>query len=140
MGSLYKQFATNPAFETDGIRIEYGVTEGGKPIAFKIARAGGQNKLYGKTLERLSRPYKTQLENGTLDDSVAEKLMLEVFCTAILLGWENVEDASGNVMKFSKENAIKLLTDLPDLYDDLRKQSNKVALFRQSELEEDVKN
>ena len=45
------------------------------------------------------------------------------------LGWEGVEDREGNPMGFSRENVVKLFTDLPELFLDVQQQSQKAALF-----------
>lgn len=135
MGSLYEQFETNANFEKDGINLEYG-----DGVKFRVARAGGQNQAYSKALEKAIRPHRVALANDTLDAGVAEKVLLDVFCSTVLLGWEGVKDRAGVVMPFTKENAIKLMTDLPDLYADIRAQANKVSNFRKEQLETDLKN
>ena len=138
--SLYKQFETNSDFEQNGIEIDYGLNEAGKPIKFKIARAGGSNKAYAKALEKAIRPHKMALDNGNLANDVAEAALLDVFCTSVVVGWTGVTDRNGKDLPFTKANAIKLFTDLPDLYANLRDHSNKAALYRVAEVEDDLKN
>lgn len=138
--SLYAQFETDKVFEQDGIYLEYGPASNGKPIRFKVARAGGANKGYSKSLEKFSRMHRVALENETLSNDVAKKALLDVFCTSVLLGWENVEDRDGKPLPFTRDNAIALMTDLPDLYDNIQKQASKAALFRKAEMEDDLKN
>lgn len=138
--SLYKQFKTDEKFETEGIIIEYGTGANGKPISFRVARAGGNNQKYLKLLESRTKPYRRQLQNDSLDLKVAEKIFLEVFVDSVLLGWENVEDATGVLLPFTRDNAIKVFTDLPDLYNDLREQAAKSSLFRVEIKEVDAKN
>lgn len=138
--SLYKQFATNPELENKGIELNFGVNDDETEIKFYVARAGKSNKKYQKALENAVKPYRRQMQLGTLSDEVSNKIMLEVFATTVLKGWENVQDEKGNVMQFNKENAVKLLTDLPELYDALTAAANDVANFREESLEEDAKN
>jgi len=138
--SLYKQFKTDEKYEVDGINIEYGTGTNNKPITFRIARAGGSNQKYLKLLESRTKPYRRQLQNDSLDLKVAEKIFLEVFVDSVLLGWENVEDAAGVPLAFTRDNAIKVFTDLPDLYNDLREQAAKSSLFRAEIKEVDAKN
>ena len=141
MNPLYAQFETSSDLETTGIKVEYGLNNSqGKPIAFCIARAGGSNKAYQKALEKAIRPHKVLFDNGNMPDDLAEKLMLDVFCSTVLIGWENVEDREGKPLAYNQANAVKLMTDLPELYGDLRQQASKVALFRTAILEDDVKN
>ena len=66
--SLYKLFKTDEKLETDGVWLEYGQTEEGKPIRIKIARAGGRNVAFAKALEKATRPYRKAIQTGTLDD------------------------------------------------------------------------
>lgn len=138
--SLYTQFKTDEKIEQEGINVEYGTASNGKPITFKVARTGGSNTKYLKLLEARTKPYRRQIQNDTLENKLAEKIFLEVFVDSVLLGWENVEDASGTLLVFNRENAIKVFTDLPDLYNDLREQASKSALFRAEIKEADAKN
>lgn len=138
--SLYKQFKTEEKFEQDGIFVEYGTGANGKPITFRVARAGGSNQKYLKLLETRTKPYRRQIQNDTLDNKLAERIFLEVFVDSVLIGWENVEDAAGAPLPFNRDNAIKLFTDLPELYNDLREQAAKSASFRAETKEADAKN
>lgn len=133
--SLYKQFKTDEALETDGLWIEYGVTDTGQPIRIKIARAGGRNTAFSKALERATRPYRKAIQTGTLDNQTADNLYKDVFAETVVLDWINVEDQDGQPMDFKKENVVKLFNDLPDLFNDLREQAANVALFREEVLE-----
>lgn len=138
--SLYSQFETDKSLEQDGIYLEYGPSSNGGLTRIKIARAGGSNKNYSKALEKFSRLHRVSLENETLSNEVAEKALLEVFCSAVLLGWENVDGRDGKPLPFTKENAMALMTDLPDLYANIQKQASKASLFRKGEMEAELGN
>jgi hypothetical protein len=71
---------------------------------------------------------------------VIEKLLREVYAETVVLDWENVEDADGNPMPFNAANAVKLFTDLPDLFRDIQEQSQRSALFRAELLEREAGN
>lgn len=133
--SLYKQFKTDEALETDGIWIEYGTTEAGQPIRIKIARAGGRNTAFSKALERTTRPYRKAIQTGMLDNKTADNLYKDVFAETVVLDWINVEGPDGQLLEFKKENVVKLFNDLPDLFNDLREQAANAALFREEVLE-----
>lgn len=139
---LYNTFKTNPQYEIEGIWVEYGLLDGdeSRPIRFKIARAGGQNKAFQKALEKATRPYRRALQSGMLDDKVADRLYKQVFAETVVLDWTNVTDDTGDVLEFNTENVLKVLNDLPDLFADLREQSGNAALYREELLEEDLKN
>lgn len=138
--SLYTLFKTDANLEKDGIFIEYGEASNGQPTRIKIARAGGQNTAFTKALERLTKPYRKAIQTNSLDDKTADRVYKEAFIDGVLLGWENVEGPDGELLEFNRENAIKLFTDLPDLFRDLREQAENVALFRAEVREVDLGN
>lgn len=138
--SLYKQFKTNENIERDGILLEYGENSKGKPIAIRIARAGGANSQYQKLMEARVKPYRRQIQNETIERALVERLLRQVYAETIVLGWENVEDENGKELAFTVENCVKLFEDLPDLFQDIQEQSQRAALFRQEVLETDSKN
>lgn len=135
MTSIYDMFKTNANLEQDGIWINYGTA--GK---FLVARSGGSNTMFAKVLEAKMRPYRRQLDNETMDAQVAQDILMETFVETVLKGWEGVKDEKGKEIKFSKEAALKLFRDLPELFNDLRLQSTKLANYLASDLEDDVGN
>ncbi len=138
--SLYKQFKTDAGLERLGVVLQYGQNSKGLPIGIRIARAGGTNEQYAKRMEAAVKPYRRQLQNDTMDRKVLLGIVREVFCETVILGWENVEDKDGNALAFNKANAIKLFTDLPDLFDDVKEQSERSVLFREEVREVDAGN
>ena len=138
--NIYKKFRTDEKLETKGIELNYGDNSKGLPILIRIARAGGDNIQFTKTLEKRTKPFRRQLQLDTMDEKVAKKLMLEVYADSVILGWSGVEDADNNDIPFTRENCIKVMTDLPDLFADIQEQAGKAALFRIEVLEEDSKN
>jgi len=138
--NLYNAFKTNGDLEKEGVWLEYGDNQGGKPVRILIARAGGKNTAFAKALEKATRPYRKALQLGTLDNSVADRLHREVFAKTVVKGWENVEGPDGELMTFTEENVIKLFTDLPDLFADVREQANSVAIYREEVRESDLGN
>jgi len=131
--SIYKLFGTDADLERNGFTLEYG------DATFVIARAGGSNKKFQSCIERKMRPYRSAINSGTMDQKTAEKLLAEGYAEAIILAWDGVTDENGDVIPFTKENIIKVLLDLPDLFLDIQEQSQKVANFITVEAEEDAK-
>lgn len=139
--NLYSQFETDTSLEREGLWLEYGTNSQKQPIEIKIARAGGSNETYLKKLEFRLKPHKRLIQNDASEmRPIIEKVVREVYAETVILDWRGVEDRTGNPMPFSKENALKLLTDLPDLYADILEQSTKAALFRKELREADAKN
>lgn len=135
MSGTYGAFKTSGKLEVEGIVIDYG--PGGK---FRIARSGGANKRYQTRLEELGRPYRRALATGTMPAERADDLLRQVFSETVMLGWEDVTDPDGKPLAFTVENCIKLFKDLPDLFEDLREQSQRQALFREQQREADAGN
>lgn len=129
MSSLYTTFGTDKSLEKDGIVLEYGSNAQGVPVQIRIARAGGANVKFAKVLEHKLKPYKRTLD--ALDNKVAEKLLIETYADTVILSWTGVQDREGNDLEFNRDNVIKVLTDLPDLFIDIQQQSQKFALFRE---------
>jgi hypothetical protein len=138
--SLYKSFKADSTLEKTGVALLYGTNSKGASIEITIARAGGANKQYSKTLEHKTKPYRRMIQAGTMDQKVGEQIMREVYAETVILGWKNVEDEDGNELEFTKENVVKVLNDLPDLFRDIQEQANSLAVFRQESLDEEAKN
>lgn len=138
--NLFKQFATDPQAEKEGVRFEIGVNSQGETIAFQIARAGGQNIRYAKVIEAKTKPYRMQIQAGTIDPEIAARLMREVFAESVVIGWEGVEDEAGHLLTYSPEAAATLFEQLPELYALLQEQAQNVALYRKEVLDNVAKN
>lgn len=137
---LFNQFQTNKEKEQDGVEITYAANSDGSIPTFRVARMGRSNVKYKRALENITKPYRRLIEMDQLDNAKADELARSAFIRAILLGWENVQDAKGQNIVYSSDSAMKLFDMLPDLYDDLVSQASKAALFRDEQLESDSKN
>lgn len=129
----YELFGTSEQLENNGIEINYG------SFSISIARAGGHNRAFQNRLAELTRQHKRAIANGRLGEEEARKIMLQAFAS-VVVGWEGVTDREGNPMPFNQQNVIKLLADLPDLFEDLKEQATDASLFRQEQLEQEAKN
>ena len=139
---LHKQFKTNSAKENEGVEIEFPEAEnddGSIPV-FVISRMGKSNKAYSKALEAATRPYRRQVELGTMKNDVAESLFLGVFVDTVLRGWKHVQDEAGNEILFNRDSAKALLEELPDVYERLQEEAKSSSNFRDSSLEAEAKN
>lgn len=138
--SLFSQFKTDEARETKGILLEYGANKDGTIIGIRIARAGGANKRFEKRMEGETKPIRRQIQNETIENAAVLKLMHKVWAETVVLGWENVQEEDGKVIPFSVAACIDLFERLPDLFLDIREQSQRMALFRVEVLEGAAKN
>jgi len=135
MSNTYKKFQTNKEAEQKGVVLDYG-----DGMCIRIARAGGSNIKFEKAVQSKMRKYELQSKHGLLEPEQMRTIFREVLAETVVLGWEGVTDENGASMTFTKDNAIKLFTDLPDLMDDVLEQSRKVALFRSQIQEEESGN
>lgn len=142
MSGLFKQFKTNSAKEVEGVEIEFpeAQNDDGTVPTFIISRMGKSNKAYSKALDAATRPYRRQVELGTLKNEVAEGLFMGVFVDTVLRGWKNVQGEDGKELAYSKDAAISLLTELPDVYERLQEEAKLASNFRDSALEAEAKN
>lgn len=139
--SLYNAYETDRSAEVDGVHLEVGTDSKGRISTIRVRRAGGANQQFAKVFEFKSKPYRRLMEiPGALDPAVQERIMREVYAESVVVGWENIEDRDGNPMEFSKDNVLRLFTDLPDLFRTIMKESQDMALFRKVTAESEAKN
>jgi len=131
--SIYDLFEEN-VDEADGFILE--VQDGDTSVEFKLARAGSQNKKYVTRLQALMKPYKYQIDRGTMKEDVAEAIMAQVIAETIILGWNGVTDRDGEEMEYTPELAKQLLLDLPALRNLIMEESQNVANFLREKREE----
>ena len=113
--SLYKKFQTDTKAEVEGIELDFG-----DGVIFKIARAGKSNPDFAKASRKRTKPYLFAIKAGTLDDAMANAILINVFADSVVKGWEGVTDAKGKALTFSHANVVKLFTDLPDLLEQVK--------------------
>lgn len=142
--SIFKLFATDAALEKSGVWINYG------DFKFLVARAGGKNTAYAECLKAKVRPYRYQIEKGTLSDAEDSRITAEVYAETIIQdaqilkedgSWEQgLPTADGDVIPFTKAEVAKLLLSLPDMFRDLRQQASDSQKYLIEAEESDVKN
>jgi hypothetical protein len=147
--SLFDQFETDPKLEREGILLDYGQNKhlpadpatGQRPsIMIRVARAGGSNDAFNKRIEILSKKHRRAIQNDALDAATLRDITKQAVVDTVILGWENVTDKDRQPLPFSRDNALKLFSHLPDLYMDIQEQAAKAALFRFAVREDDLKN
>ena len=131
---LYKKYKTDKKLDNEGVFVDYG---GG--TKFRLARMSRTNQRYQKAMTEVMEQHEIALKRKSLDEDLAEELQIKVFVETILLDWEGVNAPDGQPLEYSKDAAIKLLTDLPDLYSDLQEQASSISHFREMEDAETVK-
>ncbi|WLJ71044.1 hypothetical protein [Sphingomonas phage Kimi] len=146
--SLRKTFKTNKTAEIEGVEIPVGINDhNNEPIVIKISRMSTTNKRYTKELNRVTKPHQSAIQNDAMDNELARKMLMEVFVDTILLGWSNLpkseltgNDKDKDELEFTRDNALALFAEMPDLYDDWEKRAQSAAAFRDAEKEASAKN
>lgn len=146
--SLRKAFLTDKSLETRGIEIDYGTS------IFTCARAGGANKAYKKALAKALKPFRVAIEADNIDDERARPALIKAFAEHVVLGCkvlitgENDEETwvqglegkePNTFVSFTTDNLIALLTEVPELYQDLQQKTIGRKLFLE-DMEEASKN
>jgi len=130
---IRKIFGTDKVKEDEGTWIDMG--DGAK---IKVARMG--NPKYTKEFQRLTKPYRQAIRRGTIQEELAEKLLIEALAKHILIGWVGITDDNDKEIAYSTENSIMLLTELKDFRDYVTEQATSIENFKQEVDEDSEKN
>jgi len=151
MTSMHSQFSTDKKLEQGGVWLDYDI------FRVKIARAGGANTKFAKSMEKHSEPHRRAMETRTLSEPLARKMLYTVYAETVILDWtvrsaepleetgeyeyrRGIEGADGEMVEFNKENVIKTFTELHDLFSDISDQAVGLSLFRHEDKEADAGN
>lgn len=138
--SVYKQYKTNTEKEVTGVPVEVAVNDDKTVAVITISRMGQANKAYTKMLDRETKPYRRQIEMGSMSNDLADKIFKKVFAATVIKGWVNMRDENDVELPFNEENAIKVMDDLPELYAELQEKAKSASMFRDDALEAEAKN
>lgn len=144
MSNVYTAFETSQDLELNGILVDYGT------FRWRIARAGGANRKFASMLDRKLRPHRRAINAGVFDEDSAARIMAECFAETVVKGWDSkltdetgeerwepvMIGKAGERLEFTRENVVKVLLDLPALFEDLRAQSQEISNFLAAEREE----
>lgn len=129
--SIYSAFSTDSQAEREGITLDFGPEIG----QFQIARAGGANERFKSAVRRVVGPHQRSIDMGLIPESQARELMAECYAEAIVLGWSGVKDRDGKELVFSKQACKALLMELPELFNVIQEEAQKMANFLQAKRE-----
>ena len=122
---LYQTFEMDSDLEREGITVNFG------SVKFTIARAGGRNKAFKDTFQTRVKKHRTQIDNLTMSDDMADQIMAESYAESVILGWwtrkedengdpildakgeekwaDTIENADGKKVKYSIPECVRLL-------------------------------
>lgn len=150
--NLYKTFATSKEMETKGITVNFGDQRA------TIARAGSRNIKYRDLLQARMKPYRFQLDQGTMSEEVADQIIAGVYAETIVLNWEyqvtpasedgktpavwaqGIVTSSDEVVPFTAENVLAVFEELPELFRAVKNEADKASNFRNGAEDSDAKN
>lgn len=124
--NLHKHFKTNSVLEKEG--VDFALDD---KTSFKVRRFNAQNPRVKAAMAAYHKPYARQIEMGTLPIEKSDEITIKLFIDVCLVSWEGVEDEKGQPIEYTKENAITLFKELPDLFDTLWKYANDFASFKE---------
>lgn len=125
MTSPYDLYETDKNLEAgEGVELEY------PGFSITVHRAGGSNKKYQQVMAAKLKPHRSKHERGLMDEELSNKLIVEAYAEAVIIGWKGVKGKDGKKLPFTKENCVKLFMDLPDLFTDVYEQANNVSTFK----------
>jgi hypothetical protein len=123
------KFQTNKSAEEDGVWVDVD----GNGTRIKVARIN--NARYKKYFQKITKPYKRQIRNGTLSEDLAEKLLVDALANTILLDWKGFTK-EGQDFPYSVDNARSFLAESADFRDLVSDAATEMETFRTAEIEE----
>lgn len=134
--SLKTAFKTNESCETEGVWNDFG------EFRVKLARAGGSNKAYTKSLERRVKPLKRRLDS--LSNEESKSIMRDLLVEHCIKGWQTkvegvwkdgIDFDGESLLSVTRENLLTVLAELPDLEQQLLQCVQDQAAYREELLE-----
>lgn len=141
---LKNMFGSDKNIEVTGKWI-YPVGEFEGAPAFLVARAGGANKAFEKVQMTGLKPYRQIIQASSKNPSVEalaiiREVTIKSFIEACLKGWKNVMNAEDKEVSFSKDEAIALFKQMPDLFDTLLGEAQSLNTYQSDDKDADSGN
>ena len=149
MSDLYTMFEMDAELEREGITVNFG------SVKFLLARAGGRNSAFKKLFQAKAQKFRTQIDQKTMSDAAADRLMAESYAEGVVLGWwsrvedehgepelnakgeekwvNTIKNGDGKNVKFSVPECVRLFEDLPDLFTTIQTMAGEAANYRREE-------
>jgi hypothetical protein len=100
-------------------------------MVFIVRSATAANRGYRYALAVNAAKHRPALSaGGAAAFDVHESILIESFADCVLLGWSNVDGPDGQPLPFTRENAVQLMEDCPELWDRLRDVALDIDRFR----------
>lgn len=127
-----ESYVTDRSLEADvGIWLAF---PDGREI--NVLRAGGSNKAFIRAFSKATRPYRRQIERGTMDPDKSDDIMLRVYLDHVIIGWKGFTDENGVEVPYSKEAAQYVFTRAREMFQEIVNQAGDAANFQEEEARE----
>ncbi len=134
MTNIYELLETDTDAEEDGIWVE--ISDG---VRVKIAST--DSKRYREKVVQLLKPYRKILQaGGRIPEAKQEQIAIESIVDGLLLDWKGITDRGGKTMKFNRENALKVITELKKFRELISEIAGEAETFNKHALEDAAKN
>lgn len=119
----------------DDQKAEEGTWTKYRGVDIKVARAG--NTEFTRLFAQLTRPYKRDIERGTLDDKTMKSILCETLSKTILLEWKNFM-IDEKAIEYTQKHAQQLLENDPDCREHVQEFSHDLDNFIKEDIDEIV--
>lgn len=123
--NLDQFFKTSADLEKNGVEFE--IAPG---VSFMLRPFKSTNPRVKAAMATLYKPYARQIELDTLGIEKQRDIQMKLFIQVCLAGWTGVE-IDGTPVECTPDNALRLFTELPDLFDTLQKHSNDFNNYKE---------
>ena len=82
---------------------------------------------------RVTAPHRQAIERGLLDAETDDALGIEIFSQCVVIGWRGVV-VRGEAIAYSRENFVRVMKELPELWRVIRDAARDAANFRDQEI------
>lgn len=123
-----KDLRNSPELEAEGVW-----QPAGGDTEILVARWG--NPRSTRLFQSLTRPYRRQIDNGTMDPKKQTEILCKVVAQTILLDWKNLRE-DGVELEYSTDEAFRVLQEYDELLQLVRDYAEDAEAYRERELEE----
>ena len=135
MVSFRDSYSQDPHLVENGAWVEF-------DDGVRVQIRSFQSKESKDVRKRLMLPHAAFERRGkSLPDDVSEQILIRQMAEAIIVSWEGVTDAEGNVLECNLENKLAILTDksLTPFRDDIAMAAAERNTFKRAVVENTVK-
>lgn len=154
---LFKAYKTDSGVEKTGI-----IYTPDSSTMITLARAGGGNTKFASVLDAKAKPFRRQIDAGTLDPKMDKLMMAEVYAATVVKNWETIVDGKAvqgieadptapegtyttaldknGLVPFNAKNVVATFILLPDLFQDVQREAQRVANYLDDAREDAAKN